>query len=193
MKDWHGILSGDAIDANEEDSNFFIHVLAKSLTDGNANMIGLSRPELHALLQKYFVAEDTWQASLLQAAPVAVIRHDDFPKLLRRWLYEHSRRAGEPTQWIAAILAQACLRPHHLWQDLGLPGREAVTSLLKRHFTGVVEMNTQHWRWKKFLAYSMQTSYGLDIAPAPGCPACEAYTECYPPSETRLTPAAIPL
>jgi len=77
------------------------------------------------------------------------------------------------------VLAQACLRPDHLWRDLGLKGRDDVTALLTRHYPGLVARNTQNLRWKKFLAYSAFEHAGLPAAAAPGCSDCEDRGFCY--------------
>lgn len=102
----------------------------------------------------------------------------DFTRLLRMLL----QACGGPaptTAWVTSVLAHACLRPDHLWRDLGLTGREDVTALLTRHYPGLVARNTANLRWKKFLAYSACEHAGLPLAAAPGCAACEDHGFCY--------------
>ncbi|VVE45166.1 NifQ family protein [Pandoraea pneumonica] len=80
---------------------------------------------------------------------------------------------------MATILATACLRPDHLWRDLGLSGRDDVTALLTHFFPTLAAENTLNLRWKRFLAEACAQAYGRAAAPAPGCPGCEAFGECY--------------
>ncbi|MGF6972218.1 hypothetical protein QFZ94_000645 [Paraburkholderia sp. JPY465] len=69
-------------------------------------------------------------------------------------------------------IAHACLRPDHLWRDLGLAGRDDVTWMFTRYFPTLVERNIDNLRWKKFLASQCALPLGLEPGPAPGCPGC---------------------
>ena len=87
---------------------------------------------------------------------------------------------AEDARFLAIIVANACLRPDHLWRDLGLQDREAVTAMLSTYFPAIVEKNSRNVRWKKFLASDMAISLGQMPAPAPGCPGCEDFGVCFP-------------
>jgi len=86
----------------------------------------------------------------------------------------------DDAECLATIIANACLRPDHLWRDLGLNGREDVTQMLERYFPALVARNVDSLRWKKFLARELALSLGLEPGPAPGCPGCEDFRHCFP-------------
>jgi nitrogen fixation protein NifQ len=83
------------------------------------------------------------------------------------------------TECLASIIAHACLRPDHLWRDLGLTGRDEVTDMLSRYFPALVARNVDGMRWKKFLARELALSLGMTPQPAPGCPGCEDFGFCF--------------
>ena len=78
----------------------------------------------------------------------------------------------DTTPLVSSVLTRACLRPDHLWRDLGLSGREDVTALLTRHYPGLAARNVRNLRWKQYLAYAACEHAGLPPAAAPGCPGC---------------------
>jgi nitrogen fixation protein NifQ len=83
-------------------------------------------------------------------------------------------------QCLATIIAHACLRPDHLWRDLGLTGRDEVSAMLERYFPSLAALNVENLRWKKFLAQQLALALGQEPGPAPGCPGCEDYQLCFP-------------
>lgn len=93
----------------------------------------------------------------------------------------HTVRA-DATECIAAIVAHACPHPDHLWRDLGLDGRDAVSGMLARNFPALAARNVAHLRWKQFLAMEIAAHLGEPPGPAPGCPGCEDYAHCFPPA-----------
>lgn len=169
------------------DARFFATVIGKSLAHRDPARTGLSPVELAEVLASVFPgAQDSAAAALADlraqllayAARGLASPQPDFTRLLRMLL----QACGGPaptTAWVTSVLAHACLRPDHLWRDLGLAGREDVTALLTRHYPGLVARNTANLRWKKFLAYSACEHAGLPPAAAPGCAACEDHGFCY--------------
>ncbi|MCH3703194.1 nitrogen fixation protein NifQ, partial [Campylobacter lari] len=148
---------------------------------------GLSPTELAEVLANLFPGAQAGSAPayanlraqlLAYAARGLASPQADFTRLLRVLLDACSGQAST-TAWVTSVLAQACLRPDHLWRDLGLNGREDVTALLTRHYPGLVARNTQNLRWKKFLAYSAFEHAGQPAAAAPGCADCEDHGFCY--------------
>lgn len=172
----------------QPDAAFFATVIGKSLALRDLARSGLAPGELdEALTQLFPGAQDSRDPALAtlptQLAAYAAQGLDDpqpgFTLLLRVLLdaYGAPRRATTPL--VTRVLAHACLRPDHLWRDLGLTGREDVTALLTRHYPELVARNTRNLRWKKFLAYSACEHAGLPAAAAPGCAACEDHDFCY--------------
>lgn len=103
----------------------------------------------------------------------------------RRDLYElmWAHRAGlDPCEdWLAGIVAAACLGGNHLWQDLGLAHRGALTGLMETHFPGLAARNQGDMKWKKFLYRQLCLAEGLRICRAPSCQVCPDYADCFGP------------
>ena len=171
------------------DAGFFAAVIGTSLAQGDLARSGLAPAELQELADCLFpgaLGGHESVLSVLREQFPAYLKHgleDPQPgfTLLMRVLLDAYRAPGpDTTQWVTSILAHACLRPDHLWRDLGLSGREDVTALLARHYPGLVARNIHNLRWKKFLAYSAREHAGMPVAAAPGCEGCEDHAVCYP-------------
>jgi nitrogen fixation protein NifQ len=177
--------------AGHPDAEFFATVLGKRLAQDDLAGCGLSPRELDALLARLFPGApapgDDALSTLREqrAAPILDDAQAEFTRLLRALLDAWRAPATDTTPWVSSVLVQACLRPDHLWRDLGLSGREDVTALLARHYPGLMARNVRNLRWKQFLAYSAREHAGQPPSEAPGCPACEDYGVCYPPGAPR--------
>lgn len=172
----------------DADAVFFATVIAKSLTQRNLARSGLAPAELARALDSLFPgALDSAEPALAElgaqypayAASGLADPQPGFTLLLRALLRVYGTPASAITPLVTSVLAHACLRPDHLWRDLGLRGREDVTALLTRHYPGLVARNTHNLRWKKFLAYSAFEYAGLPVTAAPGCADCEDHGFCY--------------
>ncbi|SAL01054.1 hydrogenase [Caballeronia ptereochthonis] len=109
--------------------------------------------------------------------------HWAFVRDLHGLLMWHDRTAArhrEDAHCLAMIISAASLRPHHLWCDLGLSGRDDVTDMLTRHYPDLVAHNVANMRWKKFLAQEVAHARGVVPTGAPGCPGCADHGFCYP-------------
>ncbi|VCU70446.1 NifQ [Pigmentiphaga humi] len=171
----HSALASLAATAEDADTRLFAQLVAARETGGQLAWLGLDRARLEALCRRRFPG--------LAIAPLHTCPQETaFTRALHRHLLAHGNPAlpADDVDDLARIIAHACLRPDHLWKDLGLRGREDVTHALHRYFPGLPERNTGNLRWKKFLAYDLAAAQGLPPSPAPGCPGCEAYGECYP-------------
>ncbi|HCA26591.1 MAG TPA: molybdenum processing protein, partial [Betaproteobacteria bacterium] len=80
-------------------------------------------------------------------------------------------------------VAAACLGGNHLWQDLGLPDRQALSSLLRDHFSSLFAKNTSNMKWKKFFYKQLCERAELPICPAPSCRECTDYAACFGPED----------
>jgi nitrogen fixation protein NifQ len=91
---------------------------------------------------------------------------DEFDDL-RALLMTHRSEDSEETQWLACAMATACLGDNHLWQDMGLPNREALSKLLKRYFTTLHIRNKCNMKWKKLFYKQLCERAEISVCKAP--------------------------
>jgi len=173
-------LTGAPAAPRTPDAWLFARLVAAREVGGELPLLGLSHEQFEALAARHFagaVAEGT-----LHAAVVTDAAHAAFATAMRGFLISLAAPQADPedVHCLAAIIARACLRPDHLWRDLGLRGREDVTRMLERFFPEVVTRNVEGLRWKKLLARELALEAGVTPAPAPGCPGCEDFGFCFP-------------
>ncbi|CAB4243359.1 protein of unknown function [Methylacidimicrobium sp. AP8] len=150
----------------------FLHVLRRFASAGAypcVPRLGLAEPTFGRLLAACevegisepsggIVPEDFWDlASLLTA----------------------SGDGSEETRWVAHAIAAGCLADDHLWRDLGLPDRRALTRLLERYFRPLRERNVGEMRWKKFFYKELCEQAGFRACKAPSCGECSDYAMCF--------------
>ncbi|CAB3787399.1 hypothetical protein LMG28614_02494 [Paraburkholderia ultramafica] len=170
-----------ATDAACTDTRLFAKLIAARDAHNELALLGLQPREWHALLARHF------RQAAVPALPLAVSinananEHANFIRTLHTLLLTHTSTTvhADDARCMATIIAHACLRPDHLWRDLGLAGRDEVTWMLTRYFPTLVALNVANLRWKKFLAAQRALSLGLQPGPAPGCPGCEDYGHCF--------------
>ncbi|EON11026.1 NifQ family protein [Pandoraea sp. SD6-2] len=170
----------------------FASLLRANATPERVARLGLSGAAMAALLRRHFApVPQAWHALAADLPTPAWASHATFVAEMREMLRRRADPILHPADAadMATILATACLRPDHLWRDLGLTGREDVTALLTHCFPSLVIENTANLRWKRFLAEACARAYGRAPAPAPGCPGCEAYGECF----AHLRPTSAPV
>ncbi|MGS0894446.1 nitrogen fixation protein NifQ [Burkholderia stagnalis] len=178
------LLSG-AADARSPDAVLFGTLVAARACRDELALLGLSRPQLSGLLARQFPhlpAGDADTAGAVLATPLLPPVHATFIAALHARLMRDVHPAVDvhDADCLASIIAHACLRPDHLWRDLGLDGRNAVSAMLDRYFPALAARNVAHLRWKKFLAQEVAASIGVPPGPAPGCPGCEDFGVCFP-------------
>ncbi|RAS21385.1 nitrogen fixation protein NifQ [Paraburkholderia bryophila] len=171
---WLSLAAGTA----SPDTQLFARLIAARDARNELALLGLPQPAWRALLARHFTRASAPALPL----PVHAIDQIDFVRTLHTVLLAHANASVDPADadCLATIIARACLRPDHLWRDLGLRGRDEVTWMLTRYFPTLVERNIANLRWKKFLAQQRALSLGLTPGPAPGCPGCEDYGHCFP-------------
>lgn len=86
-------------------------------------------------------------------------------------------------EWMAEIVAAACMGGDHLWRDLGLPNRAMLGDLLLNNFRDLALKNTKDMKWKKFFYKQLCEREGGYVCRAPSCEQCAAYQECFGPEE----------
>lgn len=109
------------------------------------------------------------------------LEYDDVAALLTRY----ADREVEGAFAMVRIVAEACLGADHLWQDLGLPSRRELTTLMQRNFPRLAAENTKDMRWKKFLYRRLCEMEGLVACRSPSCEACCDYAACFAPAEPQ--------
>ncbi|OXJ28240.1 hydrogenase [Burkholderia sp. HI2714] len=178
------LLSATA-SADTPDARLFGALVAACARRDELGLLGLSRRQLAGLLTRQFPhlpAADV--AALAPTAAMAVLpsTHAAFVATLHTRLMNNANPAADRDDagCLASIIAHACLRPDHLWRDLGLDGRDAVSAMLDRYFPALAARNIAHLRWKKFLAQEVAASLDVPPGPAPGCPGCEDFGFCFP-------------
>ncbi|MDD5242070.1 MAG: nitrogen fixation protein NifQ [Sulfuricella sp.] len=91
------------------------------------------------------------------------------------------RSCDDRMDWLVShAIASACFGNRHLWQDLGQPGREDVSNLFSRHFSGLYGRNTQDLKWKRFLFEELGKRLRRPNLKPPACNGCDNYRSCFP-------------
>ncbi len=98
-------------------------------------------------------------------------------------LLEHRTDDSDETRWLAHAVAAACAGDNHLWQDMGLPNREALSRLMRTHFTALYAKNSGNMKWKKFFYKQLCERAEVNMCKAPSCGVCCDYANCFGPEE----------
>lgn len=140
---------------------------------------GLDGAALAALEASIFPA---LPAPLLFAAPtmMAQAQFDEFDDLLGL-LLDHRTCLDNESDWLAHAIATAAMADNHLWQDLGLPSRDELSSLMESHFTSLALRNSGDMKWKKFFYRQLCERAGLTVCRSPSCGVCSDYLQCFGP------------
>lgn len=102
----------------------------------------------------------------------------EYPDLLQL-LLDHCASTDEHHHCVAHLVAAACMGSDHLWQDLGLPDRRALSELLTAHFPALAAKNTGDMKWKKFFYKQLCEREGINACKAPSCVACCDHAKCF--------------
>ena len=141
---------------------------------------GLAAGELAALVRSRFPHLPDRFALREGAACSLADRHDEFADLVALL-----REAGSPddatTTWLAHAVATASMGGNHLWQDMGLPSRDLLSTLLSTRFPALARRNTGDMKWKKFFYRELCRRAGLLLCKAPSCGECVDYPKCFGP------------
>ncbi len=183
---WQALLSATN-SSDSSDARLFGTLVAARACRNELSLLGLSPGQLTGLLARQFPRlPATDAAEFVPAIAMALLpaEHSAFVATLHARLMGDANPAvaRDDADCLASIIAHACLRPDHLWRDLGLDGRDAVSAMLDRYFPALAARNVAHLRWKRFLAQEVAASLGVPPGPAPGCPGCEDFGFCFPPA-----------
>lgn len=98
-------------------------------------------------------------------------------------MLEHRASLDPSEEWMAHIVAAACMGADHLWQDLGLWNRTDLTRLMTENFPALAAKNVHNMKWKKFLYKQLCEREQVYICRAPSCQVCADYANCFGPEE----------
>jgi nitrogen fixation protein NifQ len=149
---------------------------------------GLAPAELARLRERYFPRVFGFQ---YDAGGCTALPADEVEDLLGL-LLEHRSDDSDETRWLAHAVAAACAGDNHLWQDMGLPDREALSSLMRTHFTALHEKNSGNMKWKKFFYKQLCERAEVNLCKAPSCGVCSDYANCFGPEEGVVDSARPP-
>jgi len=165
---------------------FDAHVLASILALGvaEANVactpvseaVGLAGPVLAGLVAENFPHAAAVFARL--SAETLAPRADD-EDMLREMLWRNATEGTVLQARLAEMVARRCLRPNHLWQDLGLRNRRELSWLMERHFEPLSRRNAQDMKWKKFFYRTICRDEGFGLCAAPICSECDDFEHCF--------------
>lgn len=107
-------------------------------------------------------------------------RMDEFDDIVAL-LLEHACDNSAATRELALFIAQACMGDNHLWQDMRLPNRTALSELMRARFPTLAAKNTGDMKWKKFFYKQLCERADIFICRSPSCGICIDYDKCFGP------------
>jgi len=103
-------------------------------------------------------------------------------------LMDHGCDNSDATHEIAIFIAHACMGDNHLWQDMGLPDRSALSELMQTRFPALAAKNIGDMKWKKFFYKQLCERADIFICKAPTCGVCTDYDKCFGPEDASPEP-----
>lgn len=105
---------------------------------------------------------------------------DEFQDLLEL-LLEYRAVPDAAAARLCHFIATAALGENHLWQDMQLPDRDALSRLLRENFPALAAKNVNNMKWKKFFYRELCARAEVPICKSPHCAACCDYAVCFGP------------
>jgi len=179
---YHYLVSGSRPnDCDEFDGHVLGSVLALAFYEAQTGQssiggaVGLDRPDLSRLLDKFFPHAAALFVKDDEAAPT---RSADEITLID--LLNQCGTTGSPFEaLLAPMIARRAQRPNHLWQDLGLQDRGELSELMTKHFAPLAARNNKDMKWKKFLYRTICRDTGYALCVAPSCGECADFDHCF--------------
>lgn len=110
-------------------------------------------------------------------------RMEEFEDIMEL-LMDHALHANDATHELAMFIAHtACTGANHLWQDMGLPNRAALSMLMQDNFPALVAKNIGDMKWKKFFYRQLCERAEILICKSPSCGICIDYHQCFDKEE----------
>ena len=160
----------------------FAGVIGQSLQANRRPLIrGLNEDVFTRLLSEYFPGLD-YENGVRERTenPGQIFEFDEFDDLLEL-LLEHRATDSPQEAWLAHAIATAAIGENHLWQDMGLPNRKMLSSLLNTYFPTLATKNTGDMKWKKFFYRQLCERSGIPICKSPHCADCCDFRLCFGP------------
>lgn len=143
--------------------------------------LGLSARNFQSLVARHFANNQIF-ANVKNKADFERERIPEWEDLVGLMLeFRANNDASE--EWIAQIVAAACMGFDHLWQDLGLWSRGELSEILSLNFPELARRNNKDMKWKKFLYKQLCARDGTYVCRAPSCDVCADYNVCFGPEE----------
>jgi nitrogen fixation protein NifQ len=150
---------------------------ARGVIKAPSPTLGLGVERFHALLERHFPILGELSYEGCQPLP-----DDEFDDLVQLFL-AHRSHDGVETEWLAHAIASACMGGNHLYQDMGLANRQALSDLLNEHFTALFVKNVGNMKWKKFFYKQLCDRAEVQVCQAPSCQVCNDYWNCFGPED----------
>lgn len=116
---------------------------------------------------------------LTEQAKNRMDEYDDIVNLLM----DHACDNTPATHDLAVYIAQACMGENHLWQDMQLPCRAALSELMRIWFPALAAKNSGDMKWKKFFYKQLCERADIFICKSPTCGVCIDYDKCFGPED----------
>jgi len=143
---------------------------AEGLVATLGDALGLDADELAALAP--------WRPSLIADAGSKREPCDD-EAALRALLTTACVAPAPCTTILPAIVARRSMREDHLWQDLGLPHRAALSELMAVAFPRLHAANDRDMKWKRFFYRALCAAEGFSLCAVPHCRDCADFERCF--------------
>lgn len=153
---------------------------ARGAIQAPTRTLGLDGGRFRTLLERHFPVLEDGVADDGEGCPP--LRSDEFDDLVQLFLV-HRSHDGEEVEWLAHAIASACMGGNHLYQDMGLPNRQALSDLLNEHFTALFAKNVGNMKWKKFFYKQLCDQAEVQVCQAPSCQVCNDYWNCFGPED----------
>jgi len=135
--------------------------------------LGLPQTDLRVMMERCFPG-----CKYAAAGSVVPQTFTDLDALI--FSHRAEDREEQLADWLARAIAAASFGGRHLWQDLGVSGRDEVSLLLDTYFPSLYRRNTNDLKWKKFLYVELGEHLGSPGIQAPKCHHCDQFRICYP-------------
>lgn len=163
----------------------FAGVIARARHSRRRPLIrGLSEDGFDRLVAAYFPGFDERNGTTDEDHDTRHFDLDEFDDLVAL-LCAHGACGSQEERWLAHAIATASMGENHLWQDMGLPSRAVLSTLMTTHFPALAARNSGDMKWKKFFYRQLCERAGILICKSPHCADCCDYRLCFGPEEAN--------